>query len=134
MQFSQKPTGKNKRNKKKASSSEEQSDNQNNPNQKNAAKNEKIKEKHIKFPCRICAEDHLTYKCPQLQEGTYFITNKDSGRTPVVLHNPFPNPQQQQQHMIANPPQPPQRGNGGTHPSGEGTSAIYGVESVELQT
>ena len=36
--------------------------------------------------------------------------------------------------MIENPPQPPQRGNAGTHPSGEGSFAIYGVESVELQT
>ena len=36
--------------------------------------------------------------------------------------------------MLANPPQPPQRGNGGSHPSGEGSSTIYGIESVELQT
>ena len=36
--------------------------------------------------------------------------------------------------MVANPPQPPQRGNGGSHPSGEGSSTIYGIESVELQT
>ena len=36
--------------------------------------------------------------------------------------------------MVANPPQPPQRGNGGSQPSNEGPSAIYGIESVELQT
>ena len=36
--------------------------------------------------------------------------------------------------MVDNPPQPHQRGNGGSHPSGEGPSAIYGIESVELQT
>ena len=36
--------------------------------------------------------------------------------------------------MVNNPPQPQQRGNGGSHPSGEGPSAIYGIESVELQT
>ena len=36
--------------------------------------------------------------------------------------------------MVANPPQPPKRGNGGSHPSGEGSSAIYGIENVELQT
>ena len=36
--------------------------------------------------------------------------------------------------MVANPPQPPQRGNGGTHPSSEGSSTIYGMETVELQT
>ena len=35
--------------------------------------------------------------------------------------------------MVANPPTPPPRGNGGSHPSGEGSSTIYGVESVELQ-
>ena len=36
--------------------------------------------------------------------------------------------------MVDNPPQNHQRGNGGLHPSGEGPSAIYGIESVELQT
>ena len=36
--------------------------------------------------------------------------------------------------MVENPPQPHQRGNGGSHPFGEGPSAIYGIESVELQT
>ena len=36
--------------------------------------------------------------------------------------------------MVDNPPQPQQRGNGGSHPSSEGSSAIYGIESVELQT
>ena len=116
------------------SSSEEQSDNQNNPNQKNAAKNDKGKEKPMKFPCKICAEDHLTYKFPRLQECTDFIAKKVSGRTPAVLHNPFPNQQQQHQHMVDNPPQPHQRGNGGSHPSGEGPSAIYGFENVDLQT
>ena len=88
----------------------------------------------MKFPCKICAEDHLTYKFPRLQECTDFIAHKDSRRTPAVLQNPFSNPQQQQQHMVANPSQPPQRGNGGLHPSGEGPSAIYGIESVDLQT
>ena len=36
--------------------------------------------------------------------------------------------------MVDNPPQPQQWGNGGSHPSGEGSSTIYGIESVELQT
>ena len=36
--------------------------------------------------------------------------------------------------MVDNPPQPQQRGNGGSHPSSEGSSTIYGIESVELQT
>ena len=36
--------------------------------------------------------------------------------------------------MVANLPQPPQRGNGSSHPSSEGSFAIYGIESVELQT
>ena len=66
VQTSQKPSGKNKKKKKKTSSSEEQSDNQNNPNKKNAAKNDKGKDKTMKFPYKICVEDHLTYKCPQL--------------------------------------------------------------------
>ena len=130
MQTSQKPSGKNKKNTKNTSSSEEQLENQNNPNQKNVAKNDKGKDKPMKFPCKICAEDHLTYKCPRLQECTDFIANKDSRQTPVVLRNPFPNQHQQHQHMVDNSPQPQQRGNGGSHPSGEGPSAIYGMESV----
>ena len=36
--------------------------------------------------------------------------------------------------MVENPPQPHQQGNGGSHPSSEGPSTIYGIESVELQT
>ena len=36
--------------------------------------------------------------------------------------------------MVENPPQPHQWGNGGSHPSGEGPSAIYGIKSVDLQT
>ena len=36
--------------------------------------------------------------------------------------------------MVDNLPQPHQRGNGGSYPSGEGPSAIYGIESVDLQT
>ena len=66
VQFSQKPSGKNKKNKKKTSSSEEQSDHQNNPNQKNVAKTDKGKEKPMNFLCRICTNDHLTYKFPRL--------------------------------------------------------------------
>ena len=88
----------------------------------------------MRFPCKIYVEDHLTYKCPRLQECTDFIANKDSGRTPSVLHNPFPNQQQQHQHMVDNPPQPHQRGNGGLYSSGKGPSAIYGIESIDLQT
>ena len=91
MHTSQKPSGKNKKNKKKTSSSKEQSDHQNNPNQKNTAKNDKGNEKPMKFPCKICVKDHLTYKFPRLQECTDFIANKDSGKTPAILHNPFPN-------------------------------------------
>ena len=36
--------------------------------------------------------------------------------------------------MVDNPPQPHQWGNGGSHPSSEGPSAIYGIQSVDLKT
>ena len=36
--------------------------------------------------------------------------------------------------MVENLPQPHQRGNGGSYPSDEGPSTIYGIESVDLQT
>ena len=64
----------------------------------------------MKFPFKIYVEDHFTHKCPWLQECTDFIANKDSGQTPAVLQNPFPNQQQQHQHMVDNPPKPHQQG------------------------
>ena len=94
MKFSQKPSGKNKKNKKNTTPSKEQPNTQNKTNQRNVANNDKGKEKPMIFPCKICAEDHLTYKCPLLLECIDFITKNYSGMTLFILHNPFPNPHQ----------------------------------------
>ena len=86
----QKPGGKNKKNKKKTAPSEEQSTKQPNPKQKVVAPPNNGKDKPTRFPYKICAEGHLTYRCRGLQECTDFITKKDTCTTPTVLNNPFP--------------------------------------------
>lgn len=63
MQSTQKPSGKNKKNKKKTSPFQEYPVTQNNPKQNIASKSNSGKEKVIKSPCKICAKDHMTYKC-----------------------------------------------------------------------
>lgn len=76
----------------------------------------------------------MTYRFPRLQEFIDFLAKKDIGQTPAVLNNHFPT--QQQQHLIANQPQAPQGGNGGSHHplDGEGPSIVYTFEMVDLQT
>jgi hypothetical protein len=38
-----------------------------------------------RYPCNLCAEDHLTHLCPQLVEAQNFVTQQQ----PAVLTNPF---------------------------------------------
>jgi hypothetical protein len=46
-------------------------------------KNEK---KKVKFPCKLCVDDHLTHQCPRLEEAHNILAQQQ----PVVLTNPFP--------------------------------------------
>jgi hypothetical protein len=47
------------------------------------------KEKHkVKFPCKLCTDDHLTHLCPKLVEAT-----RNLNIPPVVLMNPIPHNQ-----------------------------------------
>lgn len=49
------------------------------------------KEKHkVKFPCKLCTDDHLTHLCAKLVEAMRLLN-----LLPVVLTNPFP----QNQHL-----------------------------------
>jgi hypothetical protein len=44
----------------------------------------------VKFPCKLCTDDHLTHLCPKLEEATRFLS-----QPPIVLSNMFPH----NQHM-----------------------------------
>ena len=90
MQSTQKPNGKNKKNKKKTAPSKEKSTKQQNPKKKVAMPSDDGKDKPMRFPCKIFAEGHMTYRCLCLQDCTDFIAKKDTGKTPTVLNNHFP--------------------------------------------
>jgi hypothetical protein len=50
-------------------------------------KDEKMK---VKFPCKLCGDDHLTDKCPQMEEAWCLMNFKQQKQQLVVLNNPFP--------------------------------------------
>jgi hypothetical protein len=57
----------------------------------NAGEGKKEKQK-VKFPCKLCTDDHLTHLCPKLEEATRLLS-----LPPTVLTNPFPH----NQHMAS---------------------------------
>ena len=129
-----KSDSKNKKNKKKTAPLEEHSTKQPNLKHKAAMPTDKEKDKPTIYPCKLYAKDHMTWCCPHLQECIEYLAKKDIGKAPIFLRNPFTT--QQQQNLIANQPQPLQGGNDGSqHPSsGEGYSAIYTFETIEIAT
>jgi hypothetical protein len=46
----------------------------------------------VKFPCKLCKDDHLTHLCPKIEEASRLLS-----QPPVVLTNPFPH----NQHMAS---------------------------------
>ena len=42
----------------------------------------------MKFPCKLCKEDHLTHLFPHMEDASRFIA-----QGPTVLTNPLPNNQ-----------------------------------------
>jgi hypothetical protein len=59
-------------------------DNANNDRLKvNVGEGKKEKRK-VKFPCKLCTDDHLTHLCPKLEEAVRLLS-----LPPVVLTNPF---------------------------------------------
>ena len=61
--------------------------NYNDKNARNAGGEKKTKRK-VKFPCKLCKEDHLTHLCPHMEYASRFIV-----QGPAVLTNPLPNNQ-----------------------------------------
>ena len=50
---------------------ENSNSNENNAHNAGGAKQSKHK---VKFPCKLCKDDHLTHFCPQIEEASRFIT------------------------------------------------------------
>jgi hypothetical protein len=46
----------------------------------------KTEKRKVKFPCKLCTDDHLTHLCPRLAEAQKLLAQQQ----PVVLTNPFP--------------------------------------------
>ena len=42
----------------------------------------------MKFPCKLCKDDHLTHLCPRMEDASRFIT-----QGPAVFTSPLPNNQ-----------------------------------------
>jgi hypothetical protein len=62
-------------------------DNNNDKSNNNVGEGKKEKRK-VKFPCKLCKDDHLTHLCPKIEEASRLIMQQ-----PVVLTNPFPHNQ-----------------------------------------
>jgi hypothetical protein len=48
---------------------------------------EKKEKKKVKFPCKMCGDDHLTHQCPKMEEAHHLLSQQQQ---PDVLNNPFP--------------------------------------------
>ena len=49
----------------------------------------------MKFPCKLCKDDHLTHLCPHMEYSSRFIA-----QGPAVLTNPLPNNQNMNSRTI----------------------------------
>jgi hypothetical protein len=67
-------------------------DNANNEKSNNNVGEGKKERRKVKFPCKICTDDHLTHLCPKLAEVVRLLS-----LPPVVLTNPF----MHNQHMAS---------------------------------
>ena len=59
----------------------------NNNNNNNYGGDKKSKQK-VKFPCKLCRDDHLTHLCPRMEDASKFIA-----QGPAMFTNSLPNNQ-----------------------------------------
>ena len=59
---------------------------ENNPKPINNADGGKKEKKKVKFPCKLCQEDHLTHQCPLIDQAQKLLKNQQ----PTILNDPFP--------------------------------------------
>ena len=92
-----------------------------NANKTNERVGEGQKEKKkVKFPCKLCARDHLTHLCPKIQDAQCLLSQQGSSSSQAVLTNPFP----QGQQLVVGANQNPGASSGGTQ-EGEIPSNIF---------
>ena len=79
------------RNKKKGKNNRKggnRNENANNENNSCNAGGDKQAKRKVKFPCKLCKDDHLTYLCPRIDEASRLLA-----QGPAVLTNPLPHNQ-----------------------------------------
>ena len=54
----------------------------------NNATGDKHPKHKVKFPCKLCKDDHLTHLCPHVEDASKFIA-----QGPTMFTNPLPNNQ-----------------------------------------
>ena len=57
-------------------------------NNNNNARGDKKPKRKVKFPCKLCGDDHLTHLCPRMEDSLKFIS-----QGLYVFTNPLPNNQ-----------------------------------------
>ena len=57
-------------------------------NNNNNAGGDKKSKRKVKFPCKLCGDDHLTHLCSDMEDASKFIA-----QGPAVFTNPLPNNQ-----------------------------------------
>ena len=75
------------KNNKKGGNKNDNEINDKNNNNNNVGGDKKSKWK-VKFPCKLCGDDHLTHLCPRMEYALKFIA-----QGPIVFTNPLPNNQ-----------------------------------------
>jgi hypothetical protein len=63
-------------------------DENNNDKPNNNVGEGKKEKRKVKFPCKLCKDDHLTHLCPKIEEASRLIAQQ-----PTVLTNLFPHNQ-----------------------------------------
>ena len=75
----------------------------------------------VKFPCKLCKDDHLTYLCPCIDEASRFLA-----QGPAILTNPLPQNMNSRTHDQSSGDQ--------DLPEGSGHGCINMVRVVKVKT
>ena len=81
----------------------------------------------MKFPCKLCKDNHLTYLCPRMEDASRFIA-----QGPAVLMNSLPNNQNMNSRTID--PNCASGGNQNPPESNSGHGCINMVHTAKVVT
>ena len=77
----------------------------------------------VKFPCKLCKDNHLTYLCPRIDEASRFLA-----QGPAMLTNPLPHNQNMNSRTHD------QSGGDQDPPKGSGRGCINMVRAAKVVT